>query len=130
MNYKFIPRNGAVRRKDAAGEWVSANPHDPLYSTLTMTAEEFWDEARGWCPVASLVEPEPAPPIEEGEFHIEFSTSSVESTGLIEALRVRIEMTHIEMAQEVRIDLCDHPLYPKLERYVLANRRRIQKGKR
>lgn len=41
----FKPRAGALRySKDDGGEWVCANPHDPLYSTVTMLATEYWDE--------------------------------------------------------------------------------------
>ncbi|MFA7504266.1 MAG: hypothetical protein WCZ28_06170 [Burkholderiaceae bacterium] len=40
----------------------------------------------------------------------------------IKAVRVDLS-TYImrDMDEKVRVDLCDHPLYPALERYVLAN---------
>lgn len=37
-----------MRFKDKDGEWVCANPGDPLFSTVTMMAAEFWDVALGW----------------------------------------------------------------------------------
>ena len=50
----FIPRPGAVRFKDGNGGWQCANPHDLLYSTVTMSAREYWDELRGeWVPIFS-----------------------------------------------------------------------------
>lgn len=39
------PRPGALRYRDPIrDQWVEANPHDPLYSTVSMIAEEFWDD--------------------------------------------------------------------------------------
>jgi hypothetical protein len=43
----FVPRLGALRFKDERGDWCSANPRDPLYSTITMLATEVYSE-EGW----------------------------------------------------------------------------------
>lgn len=49
MNLKFIPRPGALRYQDVeTGEWLYANPHDVLYSTVTMFATEYWTTDHGW----------------------------------------------------------------------------------
>lgn len=49
-NSDFVPRPGALRFEDEQGKWISANPHDPLYSTVSMGATEFWsDELQAWC---------------------------------------------------------------------------------
>lgn len=47
----FIPRPSAVRVKNKdTGEWQMTNPNDPLYSTASMIAEEFWDGEK-WVPI-------------------------------------------------------------------------------
>lgn len=44
MDDTFIPRGGALRLwSEATQEYVYANPHDPLYSTVSMSATEYWD---------------------------------------------------------------------------------------
>lgn len=45
---EFVPRPGALRCKDADGNWIAANPRDLLYSTVTMTATQYWREESGW----------------------------------------------------------------------------------
>ncbi len=55
----------------------------------------------------------------ENVFHIEFQTE--DGPGLL-ATRVELRSEYIkEMDATVNVALCDHPLYPKLEQYVLAN---------
>ena len=45
------PRGGALRyQREDTGEWVVANPRDPLYSTVTMCATEYWD-GEAWRPI-------------------------------------------------------------------------------
>jgi hypothetical protein len=39
----FSPRAGALRYLDNDGKYIAANPHDLLFSTVTMLATEFWD---------------------------------------------------------------------------------------
>lgn len=48
MDIRFIPRPGAVRYKNDDGEWVHANPHDLLFSTVTMLATQYWKPDTGW----------------------------------------------------------------------------------
>lgn len=43
---EFVPRDGAMRFKDGTGEYVYANPGDPMYSTVIMMAEEIYDTDR------------------------------------------------------------------------------------
>lgn len=50
MSAEFVPRPGAVRCKDAEGDWIMANPHNTLYSTVSMAATEFWDDGE-WRPI-------------------------------------------------------------------------------
>lgn len=51
MSTDFQPRPGALRYKDEAGEWQYVNPQDPLFSTVTMVATEYWNPAAGWVPI-------------------------------------------------------------------------------
>lgn len=44
----FIPRPGALRFRDESGDWVCANPGDPLFSTVTMLATDYYKEDVGW----------------------------------------------------------------------------------
>lgn len=44
------PRPGSVRYTDAEGKKHEAAPRDPLYSTLVMTAQEYYDGER-WVPM-------------------------------------------------------------------------------
>jgi hypothetical protein len=63
-------------------------------------------------------EPELLPPADE--YFICFDTKS--HPPFIEATRVRIDNVTIkDMDKGLRLDLCDHPLYPDLVQYVLAN---------
>ena len=58
--------------------------------------------------------------IEQTEYFISFDTKI--NPGKIEAVRVRIDVVTIEdMEQKMDIDLCNHPLYSDLKRYVEAN---------
>lgn len=58
---KFIPRPGAVRFPNPGGGWAGANPHDPMFSTITMAATQVWAPKTGWteildCPNKGTVE--------------------------------------------------------------------------
>jgi len=50
---------------------------------------------------------------------ISFDTK--EMPGKIVGIRVQLDKHIFGMDGKVRVDLCDHPLYPQLERYVLGN---------
>lgn len=55
------------------------------------------------------------------EYLIDFDTKIM--PGKIQAVRVRLDLVTIsDMEKSFRIDLCDHPLYKELKRYVLSNR--------
>lgn len=57
---------------------------------------------------------------EAPEYFIDFDTKI--NPGKIQAVRVRLDLVTIsDMDTPMRIDLCDHPLYPELKRYVEAN---------
>ena len=57
---------------------------------------------------------------EASEYLIDFDTKIM--PGKIQAVRVRLDLVTIkDMDESFRIDLCDHPLYEELKRYVLAN---------
>lgn len=59
---------------------------------------------------------------EEGEYFIDFDTQI--DPGKIQAVRVRIDLVTIRnMDSQFRVDLCAHPLYTELLRYVKANRK-------
>jgi hypothetical protein len=46
------PRPGSLRWKDAEGVHQVVAPHDPLYSTATFAAQEYWsDRAQAWVPI-------------------------------------------------------------------------------
>lgn len=54
------------------------------------------------------------------EYHIDFDTE--EMPGMIVAVRVALSNEIIrDDVKKMRVDLRDHPLYAKLERYVLNN---------
>lgn len=54
------------------------------------------------------------------EYFIDFNTRI--NPGKIQAVRIRIDLvTVVDMNAPMRIDLCNHPLYAELKRYVLAN---------
>lgn len=49
---EFTPRSGGVRFQTPEGEWIAANPHDALYSTVSMSATQFWN-GKKWRSVLS-----------------------------------------------------------------------------
>lgn len=57
------------------------------------------------------------------EFYIEFFTEKLGAAkGTIDAIRVRIDMVNIsDMNKKMAVNLCEHPLYPNLKKYVQAN---------
>lgn len=52
-------------------------------------------------------------------FHISFDTKG--HAGYIKATKITIEEDVMDTMDTVRVDLADHPLYPKLRAYCLAN---------
>ena len=52
-------------------------------------------------------------------FAIDFDTKS--HKGYVTAVKVTLERDVVEMDETVRVDLCNHPLYPHLVRYVQLN---------
>lgn len=62
----------------------------------------------------------PLPPT--NEFHISFNTQV--SPGYIRTVKVTIqEDVLVDMDEQVRVDLADHPLYKVLQKYVHSNPR-------
>lgn len=62
----------------------------------------------------------PLPPT--NEFHISFDTKK--TPGYIKAVKITIEEdVMVDLDEQVRIDLADHPLYKALQHYVKANPR-------
>ena len=56
----------------------------------------------------------------EQEYFIDFNTK--QEPGKIQAVRVRLDLVTItDMNKPMQIDLCDHPLYKELKRYVQSN---------
>jgi len=59
------------------------------------------------------------------EYFIDFTTipgDKPNTVKAIDAVKVRIDMVRItDMDAPMSINLCDHPLYDELERYVLSN---------
>jgi hypothetical protein len=59
--------------------------------------------------------------VEPGEYFIDFNTQI--EPGKLQAVRVRIDLVTItDMEQPLAIDLCNHPLYTELRKYVEANK--------
>jgi hypothetical protein len=50
------------------------------------------------------------------------SFDTLEMPGKIVAVSVELNTIIMGSSDSVRVDLVDHPLYPKLEKYVLDNR--------
>lgn len=54
------------------------------------------------------------------EYYIDFDTR--QQPGKLQAVRVRLDLVTItDMKKELRVDLCNHPLYKELKRYVKEN---------
>jgi hypothetical protein len=54
------------------------------------------------------------------EYFIDFDTKI--EPGKIQAVRIRIDLVTItDMNKPLAVNLCEHPLYPELKRYVLEN---------
>lgn len=53
------------------------------------------------------------------KYSISFDTN--EAPGRVRAVWVELGHWFMRDKDVARVDLCDHPLYPQLERYVLAN---------
>lgn len=54
-------------------------------------------------------------------FGISFDTTSTHKTGILKMVQVKIEEATLAPEESVYVNLCDHPLYPKLVEYVRAN---------
>lgn len=63
--------------------------------------------------------PLPHPP--GTQYMIEATTKEVAETGLLRMTVVTLGHEVLAMDESTRVDLCDHPLYPQLERYVRNN---------
>lgn len=48
----WAPREGSLRGRDTSGNWIEANPGDPLYSTVAMIATEMYN-GTNWVPVTT-----------------------------------------------------------------------------
>jgi len=56
----------------------------------------------------------------EEEYYIDFNTT--QEPGKLQAVRVRIDLVTItDMDKPLSINLCEHPLYKELKRYVQSN---------
>lgn len=53
------------------------------------------------------------------DYCIDFDTR--EMPGKVVAVRVSLDKKIMTETDSIRVDLCDHPLYPKLAAYVMAN---------
>lgn len=60
-------------------------------------------------------------PVEPTEYCIAFETKK--DKGYIRAVKVKLYEDILDELETVRIDLADHPLYPKLVEYVRNNPR-------
>lgn len=54
-------------------------------------------------------------------FGISFDTASARKTGILKMVQVKIEEATLAPEESVCVNLCEHPLYPKLVEYVRAN---------
>lgn len=58
--------------------------------------------------------------VKPGEYFIDFNTKI--DPGKIQAVKITIELVTVtRMDAPMAINLCEHPLYPELKRYVEAN---------
>lgn len=65
----------------------------------------------------------------DGAFAISFELDAVKSTGIIKFVKVVLTEDTMDAEDKVFVNLCEHPLYPKLEQYVKSNLSRRRKGK-
>ena len=55
-------------------------------------------------------------------FHIAFDTKTMPSKIIVTTVKLTREIVDKSCLQQAfRVDLCDHPLYPQLARYVAEN---------
>ena len=54
-------------------------------------------------------------------FSIAFDTLKFESQNMMSVVTVTLKEDVMGMDETVHVNLCEHPLYPQLERYVRAN---------
>jgi hypothetical protein len=54
-------------------------------------------------------------------FGISFDTDAVKKTGILKGVFVTLKEGTLAPEESVHINLCEHPLYPALARYVKAN---------
>jgi hypothetical protein len=57
----------------------------------------------------------------DNTFGISFDTDAVKATGIIKFVKVTICEDTLDSDDSVFVNLCEHPLYPKLEQYVKSN---------
>lgn len=59
-------------------------------------------------------------------FGISFDTASVRKTGILKVVQVTLAEATLAPEESVHVNLCEHPLYPKLVEYVRANPSRVK----
>jgi hypothetical protein len=57
----------------------------------------------------------------DNTFGISFDTNTVRKTGILKVVQVKLEEATLAPEETVHVNLSEHPLYPALVRYVLAN---------
>ena len=58
---------------------------------------------------------------EDHTFGIQFDTAAVRKTGILKAVLVTLKEGTLAPEESVFVNLCEHPLYPALVKYVKAN---------
>ena len=54
-------------------------------------------------------------------FGISFDTGAVRKTGILKVVQVQLKEATLAPEETVYVNLCEHPLYPQLAKYVAAN---------
>lgn len=57
----------------------------------------------------------------DNTFGISFDTAAVQKTGILKAVMVTLKEDTLAPEESVHVNLCEHPLYPKLVQYVKSN---------
>lgn len=69
-------------------------------------------------------QPTPTPNLPpDNTFGISFTTDAVKTTGILKFVSVTLKEDTMDQDDTVHVNLCEHPLYPKLRQYVLSNLR-------
>lgn len=66
----------------------------------------------------------------DGTFGIEFDTKNLEGAGAIKYVKVTLSHDVLMPDESVFVNLCEHPLYPALEKYVRANMTRNRRDRK